>query len=421
MSAQPAVQLFVPNHLPRLDPTLERASPTSTAASLIGDGPSSKQSSALPPQIQNSFIKNALKSPVGTNEEATVRSPMESANASFATNDDDEDYDDDDKGSRKDSPLDDILSNGSGRSRVKGPWSKEEDDLLANLVAEYGAKKWSIIAEKIPGRIGKQCRERWLNHLDNSVKKTPWSEIEDQTLLDAQKKLGNRWCEIARLLPGRPENAVKNRFNSLCNRGRITTLDTRSVTSGTKSPAASLPASPTNSLTEGHFPLLSPSGSAVPDQPASKISPAHSVNGPTTKKRGEDHILPSTMDASSILGLTSLPKAITMVSVEQSTQVAESRPAALIATRRISSAHNLPMVPILLIAADSGPSLPCLVLEADPYHRCTSNSSSRPMEPRLSVPPKKALSVRSFSQVTAPASASASTGNNSKKRVKQAQ
>jgi len=121
-------------------------------------------------------------------------------------------------------------------SRVKGPWSKEEDELLASLVAEYGAKKWSVIAEKVPGRIGKQCRERWLNHLDTSVKKTPWSEAEDALLLDTQKRLGNRWCEIARLLPGRPENSVKNRFNSLCNRGRGMMGDVRQA--GVKSPPA---------------------------------------------------------------------------------------------------------------------------------------------------------------------------------------
>lgn len=104
------------------------------------------------------------------------------------------------------------------KPNVKGPWKSDEDELLNKYVKTYGTDTWSSIACHIPGRSGKQCRERWKNHLDPDLKKCEWSVEEDDILIQAQKEMGNKWSEIAKKLGGRPENAVKNRFNSLRSR-----------------------------------------------------------------------------------------------------------------------------------------------------------------------------------------------------------
>ncbi|CAG9312258.1 unnamed protein product [Blepharisma stoltei] len=110
-----------------------------------------------------------------------------------------------------------------GNNNIRHPWTEREDDVLIELIQNRGPKRWKAIAlslnEKLHRgkefRLGKQCRERWYNHLNPNLKKGEWSLEEDIKILSLQKKFGNRWSLISRELKGRTENSVKNRWKSI--------------------------------------------------------------------------------------------------------------------------------------------------------------------------------------------------------------
>jgi hypothetical protein len=83
------------------------------------------------------------------------------------------------------------------------------------LVETFGSSDWAAIADRMPGKNQRQCRERWINYLSPTLNSAPWTRDEDFQLIQKYHELGPKWVQIMSPFPARTDSMMKNGFNKL--------------------------------------------------------------------------------------------------------------------------------------------------------------------------------------------------------------
>jgi hypothetical protein len=110
---------------------------------------------------------------------------------------------------------------------ARQPFHPAEDALLMQVLSAERFQNWECVAEQLPGRTARQCRERWANYLCPQVRTGPWTRDEDDLLIAQLAQLGHAWTAISRCFHGRSDNDIKNRwyshlrYETVCDRGRL--------------------------------------------------------------------------------------------------------------------------------------------------------------------------------------------------------
>lgn len=105
-------------------------------------------------------------------------------------------------------------TNWNGRG-VRPKFTAAEDFKLSELVSRYGVHQWATIARKFRNKTTKQCRERWQNYVNPSLRLGEWDESEDLLLVEKYNEIGPKWTNLTQFFTGRSVNNVRNRWLKL--------------------------------------------------------------------------------------------------------------------------------------------------------------------------------------------------------------
>ena len=112
-------------------------------------------------------------------------------------------------------PISQLLPGGGKTGKTHAKFTKAEDEQLKSLVSLYGDNNWSLIAEHMPGRNLRQCKERWNYYLSPTLNTGEWTPEEDARLIEKQREYGSKWVRIAKFFSNRTDTMLKNRFHVL--------------------------------------------------------------------------------------------------------------------------------------------------------------------------------------------------------------